>query len=253
MKLLIDIGNTRLKWALARGESISGHGSVLTNSVTPRMPLEMKNTLSSAKAFEVWISSVGSDKVLEMVAEAWFNSEVAVRVTVVETSSNANGIINGYADIESLGVDRWVALIGARFLHPSGHLIVVDAGTAVTVDWLDSDNTFQGGAILPGPKLMHDALVDSTAGIESQFRGTTQIVGKDTAECVNSGVSYGLVGAVENVINEMKKVINQPSEVLLTGGASAALADHLAILNKHCADLVLVGLLAISLQKGSGS
>ena len=243
MKLLIDIGNTRSKFALANGVGVQPAFEVdhadLTEGV---LESHCSDTLKLSSA---WISSVGPNSVFASI-DLWISRRFKILPEKVLVSEERCGISNGYHDLEKLGVDRWVAAIGARSLHPANDLIIVDAGTAITVDWLSRNDVFEGGVIIPGYALMHSALVDNTAGIKSSVEPTQRIIGKTTHECVNSGLSFGVAGAVERIVIEMQQHINMPSKVILTGGFSSTLAQNLKfdfVADQH---LVLTGLAAIA-------
>ena len=143
-------------------------------------------------------------------------------------------------------MDRWVAAIGARVVIPAGHVIIVDAGTAVTIDWLSDDNIYEGGVILPGLSLMHASLNSKTAGIKSIYTQADKIIGRTTEECVNSGVSYGLIGGVERVIEEMMLKIPEPATILLTGGSASILMAMSKLEMSLQENLVLLGVAKVS-------
>lgn len=251
--LLVDIGNTRLKWSLREHRKVLSSGAINGNAIIGQ-PLSADFAAALRHlppAGKVWISCVGQATVLDWLLNLCREELAHGQINIAEVTEFSAGIHNDYADPKRLGVDRWLAAIGARSHEPSGDLIVVDAGTAVTVDWLSAANVYQGGAILPGAALMHDVLVGQTVGIKSAYQPTKQIVGKNTSECVNSGVGYGLVGAIERVINEMQKYINQPTKVLLAGGAANSLVGFMATPARVYPDLVLAGLQVLAEQAES--
>lgn len=244
MTVLIDIGNTQLKWAVSTGANqFSASGVIATEDSLKgaKLPSAIEHALREG-ATHVWVSSVAQPTVVEQLKRAWFSGVEKERFHCVAVLDEVAGITNAYQDLDKLGADRWVAAIGSRALVKSGDLIVIDAGTAVTVDWLDRDNVYQGGVILPGAAMMHDALVSRTAGIKSKFTVSFQIIGKTTSDCVNSGVSYGLIGAVERVVSEMRDLIRRPVKVVLTGGAAPFLSGALTFEKLLVSDLVLHGL-----------
>ena len=221
MKLvLFDIGNTRLKWATADRGDLDQFGVFDSHSAEelPEPPAAIKNHLADPHT-EVWFCTVGSSQMEHQVRSAWFGCVDEDRIHHAEVSKKLGGFSNDYQNLDRLGVDRWVACLGARQLKAEGDLIVLDAGTAITIDWLDQDNCFQGGVILPGHRLMHDSLVSNTEGIKSTLNPSERIIGKTTSECVNSGVSFGLVGAVERVVADMSKHISRPITLIGCGGA----------------------------------
>ena len=245
MKLLFDIGNSRLKWAIARAGQLVSSGAEDADRVDGDLLSELFATVD--RPTSVWVSNVGTEKKLDVLL-SWLEMRYELVASVVQVNGSACGIQNGYHDLASLGVDRWVAALGARSINPVGDIIIIDAGTAVTIDWLSAKNIFEGGVILPGLVLMHDALVTRTAGIQSDYFDTQQIIGKTTQECVNSGVVFGLSGAVERVVDEMQKTIGKPANIILTGGGAGTLIDKMRLVASCEPDLVLYGLLKFASQ-----
>ncbi|NNC98677.1 MAG: type III pantothenate kinase [Gammaproteobacteria bacterium] len=245
MVLLFDIGNTRLKWALCNA------GQIVESGVHDSAQICRQNLTDwlaeLPKPQSIWISCVGKDAQSEFLS-AWLLTHFALQAVVVGVTDSACGIRNGYLDHERLGVDRWLAAIGARTLVSSGDVIVVDAGTAITIDWLSRDNVYEGGVILPGANLVHDVLEGQTAGIAASQADTDNIIGKTTGECVNSGIIYGLAGAVERIVNEMQKTIQQPASIVLTGGGADMLWSKVNLPAVVEQNLVFIGLLEIAGQ-----
>jgi len=245
MKLVFDIGNTRLKWGLADSGKLVQTGYVNVDEFTPIKLAQQIDHLDRIQ--EAYLCSVAAPSILESVV-AWLNQQQQINSTVVHTQKTACGISNNYTAIEQLGVDRWIAALGARSLRAEGDLIIIDVGTALTIDWLSAENVFEGGVILPGHRLMHDALVGRTAGIQSEYLDNRQIIGKSTHECVNSGIGYGLAGGVERIVNEMCNIINNPVLILLTGGGAEALNSKIHLSARYEPHLVLLGLLDYAQQ-----
>ena len=242
MRLLFDIGNTRIKWALVDGAEIIANGALSSNSTEFT---QLSSQLSRYDIDSAYACSVNSERTLSAVQD-WLLTHYALQAVVIEVSQRVGKITNGYTQIDNLGVDRWVAAVGARRFIPNGDLIVVDVGTAITIDWLDADDVFQGGTILPGLVLMRDSLVSGTAHIESGHCHSTQIIGKTTAECVNSGVSYGALGAIERIVEEMRALIGREARIVLTGGGAESLISKLRLKVSYAPQLVLLGLLQLS-------
>ena len=244
MVLLFDIGNTRLKWALSNSNNIISTGAIDLTDLN-EIALDQQFT-SIDQPNSILLSSVASKSTCNMVT-TWLNDRFQAGVSIVKVTKSACDIHNLYSDASSLGVDRWVAAIGARHIVAQGDLIVIDVGTAVTIDWLSNENTFEGGVIFPGQALMHDSLVGRTAGIESEYSDRTQIIGKTTKECVNSGIGFGLAGAIERIVDEMNNNINRPTTVILTGGGSKSLTAKMKLDSINEPNLVLLGLLKLAI------
>lgn len=236
MKLLIDIGNTRVKWALI-DQQILVKGDADDWSALEKH----KDAIHSA-----WISCVGNDSIFKKVAKQ-VREICGIKPFSVKVTSSACGLVNQYKNLERLGVDRWIAAIGARALRPSGELIVIDVGTAVTIDCVDAKSNYLGGVILPGFAMMHDSLVGQTAGISSLRQDTVGVIGKNTQECVNAGAHYGLVGAIERVVSEMQADLGSESmDLLITGGDAGLVIASSHLPFDHQANLLFDGLIAVS-------
>lgn len=280
MKLLIDIGNTYLKYAFYDDDrNIGKQSSVLVPSDRFGEFAKDLSRISVSGVKEAWIVSVAKPEITELVTQQWLADLAQNQVHVITVTAEFSGFTNQYFEIDKLGADRWVAAIGARKLQPLGDLIVIDAGTAVTIDWLDRDNRFQGGVILPGARLMHESLVGQTANIQATLSESSTLIGRNTTECVNAGVRYGMIGAVNYVIRQMMNHVNRPVVVVLAGGMAEMLKDETKamlknVLNKEypssssievipndepsqnvglivCADLVLQGLAYFADKGGS--
>ncbi|MFT5574360.1 MAG: type III pantothenate kinase [Cryomorphaceae bacterium] len=242
MRLLCDIGNTRLKWAVEESGEFIASGA-LANGDLAGLLLSLPKVHPSS----VWVSCVGPEQQFEAFKQLC-KEEFDLGVTRAKVSQSECGVSNGYQDQLKLGVDRWIAALGVRRIVERGAVIVIDAGTALTIDLLDQDNIYQGGAILPGATLMHDSLVARTQGIDSSLISSPPVVGKTSMECVNSGVHYGLVGAVDRVVKKMQKSLPRKAALLITGGDASFIKGHTKYKMLGVEHLVLIGLLAIADQ-----
>jgi type III pantothenate kinase len=150
------------------------------------------------------------------------------------------GVTNGYDEPSRLGADRWAALIGARARVGSA-CVVVNAGTAITVDSLSRDGQFLGGIILPGLETMLHALEVRTAGLR-RLPGSHRDFPTTTADAMTTGVVDAAVGAVQRVQGRLALLVRGEVRTLLSGGAAESLRPHLAD-GCECVDqLVLEGL-----------
>lgn len=237
MILAIDAGNTRIKWGVHADGKWCEQGVVF--------PAQIQTLQARAQAAAVAVvANVAGEDVAERV-EALLADAPARRVWV-RASRSQGGVANGYDDPAQLGADRWAALIGARFIHPASCL-VVNAGTATTVDVLDHAGNFQGGVILPGLDLMRASLASRTAQLpltEGQYRATP----RNTADAIFSGCLNAQAGAVDRMFS---LIANQPGALcVLSGGAANALAPVLNIPLRHVENLVLEGLVRIGMESG---
>lgn len=261
MNLLFDVGNTRIKWAFEQDGKLFAQGAILARGISESALLDAMQDYPEPA--HIWISNVGSAAVLECLM-SFLQKRYEVLSTQVQVSQQCCGIYNNYQEPGNLGVDRWVAAIGARSIVENGNVIVVDVGTAINIEWLSAANSYEGGVILPGTALMHDSLVGNTAGIESSFYHRDQIIGRSTSECVNSGVGFGLGGAVDRVVEEIEvEIINieskllksvdkqlsgcsQNIEIVVTGGGYCSIKSHAVDRAIVEPNLVLLGLQRIA-------
>lgn len=243
MHLLIDLGNSRLKWAQ--------YAPDLWNTGAARLDAEKNSRSLFDKAWEkiakpqrVVVCSVSSQERLNAL-EQWVRARWSVTAHVVHPQAEHLGVKNRYRNPQQLGADRWAALIGARGLTVQA-ACVVDAGTAVTVEALSAGGEFLGGAIFPGLHLLRDSLTRGTQAIPLAAGDATQILGRSTGDGVTAGTLFGLVGAVERLMDEYRKTLGEPMQVFLTGGDAPALAAYLRVPVTQVPDLVLKGLARIA-------
>ncbi|NMG36725.1 type III pantothenate kinase [Azoarcus sp. TTM-91] len=238
MILLLDVGNTRIKWRLQAAtagappqEGNLGHDELAG----------LAELLAAHPAIQ---RIVGSNVAGPTVAAEIARLAGARRITPewVRPSAAQCGVRNHYLLPETLGADRWAALIGARATH-TGPVLVATAGTATTLDLLDGEGNFLGGAILPGVELMRRALAGNTAQLPLAD-GNYSETPRSTADAIHSGVLHAQAGAVERMF---RQIAHQPAALcLLGGGAANAFSKLLQIPLRRTENLVLDGLGLIS-------
>ena len=241
MRLLVDVGNSRIKWARLDDGKLEA-GSHLERAE----PLEdLLNTAWSAieAPSEVLICSVAGDSFDPRMAR-WILDHWGLRPEWFRVGPEALGLVNGYADYTQLGSDRWAAMLGARSVH-AGPLGVIDCGTAVTLDVVDADGRHLGGLILPGLALMQRSLLTGTARIREAAPLPRAILGRSTAECVASGTGFGLAGALERCVEEVDR-LRDGLVWIATGGSWPQLEPMVPRRIHYDADLVLRGLARMS-------
>ncbi len=193
MKLLIDAGNTRIKWALV-GEEIWLRSGVL--------PVEQASELSHQFAglegiSQVWVSNVAGEEIAQHIRNACAQFDQPRFIVAREAQC---GVRNGYSSPSRLGSDRWAALIAAWHLV-RGTCLVVNSGTATTVDALSATGKFIGGLILPGMELMQRSLRDAAVQLQAAQlqpgQGEYAPFPLNTADALYSGVLQASCGAIE--------------------------------------------------------
>jgi type III pantothenate kinase len=238
MILAVDAGNTRVKWGLWHDRGFVARGSVLTADAAA-----LANALQGlARPRQTIGCNVAGTEVAARIEAALVPGELSVRW--VQSERRQCGVTSGYAEPAQLGADRWCALIAAR-MRLTGPSLVVNAGTAVTIDALTGDGFFLGGLILPGMALMADALARATAGLPRQT-GRLETFPTSTANAIHSGALQAVCGAVERMAQAMSAAGHPQPQLVLSGGAAETLAPLLARPAVVAPDLVLEGLVAIA-------
>lgn len=238
MDLLIDLGNSRLKWA----QSAPGKwapGAVL------HAQQDMAALLDGAwtkveKPKRVVMASVAAETTRAALAD-WCRRRWALEPVAIRAQKEQLGVKHCYAQPESFGADRWAALIAVRGMTQS-NACIVDCGTAVTVDALAANGEFRGGAIFPGLRLLRESLLRGTGGIRAAEGRTDSALGCSTPDAVAGGTQHGLVGAVALLVAEQIAALGGEAEVFLTGGDAPLLRAHLKPPVREVPDLVLKGL-----------
>ncbi len=233
MNLDIDIGNTRIKWRVMDGAYVVERGVQLTESVRQGSPLDV----GALKDIDrVRISSVAEDDIVKKL-QSQCCSQLGVWPQLAEVSETAASVICGYQDYSQLGVDRWLALVAA-YNKFNASVIVVDAGSAVTIDIVEAGGVHCGGYIVPGLNLMHHALWQGTTQVKVEAAQLLEIdsPGKTTQQAVDRGCLILLVAMIERLIAR-----NQ-SRLVITGGDAEQLHSALNVDAALCPELVLEGL-----------
>lgn len=242
MRLLIDLGNTRLKWAQQTTGAWHTDAAVLAgHDVAPLLDKAWRAIPAPEK---IVISSVSSPETLKVVTR-WIERNWSIAPHVLRARAEQLGVKSGYTDPATLGADRWAALIAVRGLA-SSPACVVDCGTAVTVDALSADGEFLGGVIFPGLHLLRSSLTHGTHGIKVAEGNDAECLARSTADGVAAGTLFGLVGALEHLIQEYRKTLGEGMLVFLTGGDAARLAPRLNQKTVQVPDLVLKGLARVA-------
>jgi type III pantothenate kinase len=250
MILLIDIGNTRIKWAqLERGtlgpQSAAVHSKWTVNEFIDAI------LRPTPRPERVLIGNVGGATIAD-VALAALTQTWQMDAQFVHSSAAAGGVRNGYVDPQKLGVDRWLAVIGAYSIQHSA-ACVVSVGTATTIDGVDALGQHLGGVIVPGPDLMVSSLLQNTSEIARRAeQGSTKesLFADNTLGAVTQGAAHALAALVERAVEAMRRQVGEMPAVLLTGGASARIESALKVSYKSVPDLVLRGLAVLA--KGAG-
>ncbi len=238
MLLVIDIGNTRTKWALADDAGKLKEAQACLNIDIAASALARAATLAS-KAIVANVAGEGMAAQVMKILQP-----LAVNFATVGTQ--ASGVNNGYAEPTQLGIDRWAALVAAWHInkHPS---LVVNAGTAITMDALDSKGRFFGGTIMPGLRLMQASLAGNTA-LLNVSEGSATDFATNTQDAIESGGLNAVCGAIGIMLKRLEKHSGWLPKLILSGGDANKIAEALKLSSKQVImteNIVLQGLMLL--------
>jgi type III pantothenate kinase len=238
--LAVDAGNSRVKWGLHDGRVFVRDGWILHADLDA---LDAQWSALPAPS-SIVIANVAGDELGQRLRKFAGRWQTAPR-WVSSTRSQA-GVSNLYDEPSQLGVDRWAALIGARRLS-SDACVVVNAGTAMTVDALTAKGEFIGGIIVSGFDLMHEALAANTALLSSQH-GDFSSFPRNTCDAITSGAIQASCGAVERMRGAMLAAGHREPVLVFSGGTGELVAHHMGRPVRVVDKLVLEGLVQIAME-----
>ena len=230
-RLLLDAGNTRLKWAVVENSTWLAQGSAPYSDLSAL-------TLVIEQHATCFIASVVRAQHEEQIATLL--ASCSISPTWLTTESTCLDVSNGYLNSRQLGVDRWMGLLASRERSHAATL-VVSVGTAMTVDALSAEGEFLGGLIVPGVVLMQRALQQGTEKV-AEVSGVCQIFPRTTVDAVQSGIIAALCGAIQRQFEHLTKVAGKPPCVILTGGDAETLLPFLNMKVELAPLLVLEGM-----------
>jgi type III pantothenate kinase len=242
MMLLVDIGNSRVKWATCDRGDLGAQRAEPHAGWTVE---DWRRTLLDVPGIDrVLVASVAGGPSTAALNEA-VRAETGRPAVFVTTSLDAGGVRNAYADPKLLGVDRWLAVIAA-YRMTRGACCVADVGTAATLDGVSGDGQHLGGFIVPGPELMMRSLWGGTADLASRT-ATSGAAGQspfadNTRDAIERGCRLAVAAFVDRGVTDMTRHLGSPPALLLTGGAAPDIAPLLETSCEWVPDLVLRGL-----------
>jgi len=235
MNLLIDIGNTRLKWGMVEDHRIIAGQPLVHHQVTRHELLNIWEKISPPQ--RIAVACVSAKQLFEQVRLAALELWPGVDMISVNSQAQAFGVRNAYENPEKLGVDRWLSLVAARHCYP-GAACVIDCGTAITVDVLDASGRHLGGLIGPGLMLMKKSLSFGTEQLQFSEADHAFGLAANTEAAIHSGTLSAAAGLIEHVVARQPKNM----QVILTGGDAKLVAEQLVFKPIIDADIVLRGL-----------
>ena len=242
-QLLIDIGNTRLKWVLMQTDVLLAGGQW---GHYGEASLELSQIVIKEAPEQIVVSNVTGDKFRSEI-ERWAAKSFSLAVNFIVVPSKELGVTNGYSVADELGADRWVSLVACHHLFETD-ICVIDAGSALTIDLLNANGDHLGGYILPGITSMRRALKQDTMlkqEIKGMDNGAKLTPGKSTEQCINNGSLFALCQTIEAVVHNFEHESKRKVQCILTGGDGNQLSGNLGIAHILKPTLVLQGLAII--------
>jgi type III pantothenate kinase len=267
--LLIDAGNSRIKWALAdapgvfSGQGVFSHENGNGNRNDSVPPPGAATSLTAEPDWSslphpggAWISNVAGAEAAVRIDALIERHWPALPRTTIRARDRQCGVTNGYAEPGRLGSDRWAGLVGAHAAFPGEDLLIATLGTATTLEALDADGTFEGGLIAPGWTLMMRSLGEHTAQLPTLAADSASALAgdalarrwlaTDTRQAISAGSLLAQVGLIEQAWREFSRPRKAPTRLVLGGGAADAVARALSVPCTRHDGLVISGLALIA-------
>jgi len=248
--LLIDAGNTRIKWALAAPGAALGHWlaqGAHMHADAADFPAALTAALATAHPDtapaigRVLIANVAGQAVRDMLAGWLAAPQLQIPPQAIEWFASLPqraGIRNAYRNPAQLGCDRFAAAIGAHALCPGKAIVVANCGTATTIDAITAAGTFLGGMILPGLGLMATSLAKNTAQLPQVKPGKLpEGFADNTDDAILTGCLAAQAGAIERAFE-----LHQAVECIISGGAAPYVAPAVPVPHRHVENIVMIGL-----------
>lgn len=235
MILELDIGNSRIKWRWLAADGHAGARGYRARRELPEGPVPWSDLLPVQDIRRMRVANVAGAGIAADL-DRWAHDRLGIAPEYARATARMAGVTSGYLEPERLGIDRWLALLAAW--HELGRACVVaDAGTAVTVDVLDASGRHGGGYIVPGMRLMLEALLAGTSGVRPSPGAVATLA---AGQCTSDAVLRGCTAMTVALIERSRGAADWP--VVLTGGDAGLLAPWLAAPILLRPELVLDGL-----------
>ena len=235
MWLLLDLGNTRLKWAFASADGALSTMRALVHSNNPSCWGALLADLADRNVEQIALSSVAGARA-QTLRDVLRGLYPKLAILEAQSVKFCAGVTNGYDAYETLGVDRFLALLGA-YKMDAGTQMIAMLGTAMTIDVLHPGGKHAGGLIAPGPSLMQTSLHRGTANLPL-VSGHAHVIAQNTADAIYSGCHQACAALIQSVLQEFSG-----AQLIVSGGAAPAIVPLLSCPVLRVPDLVLQGLL----------
>ena len=257
--LLLDIGNSCLKWNIwqqgARQFSSETQRTDYKDRALAEVLDDQWRSIDNSIQ-NVFVANVAGDAIAKQV-ETWCVDHWGIHPKFAKTSASFKSVQNGYYHYGELGVDRWLAVIAAHERFPGKNAIVIDCGTALTVDAVTPNGQHHAGPIIPGRKMMFQALASNAADLSdmSEKNTSASVFADNTQKAIVSGVNFAISSVLDAVLSEMRQKLaaeNDASKIIViaTGGAAETVMSITHIKDFTIEpDLVLTGLRSMAVEK----
>jgi type III pantothenate kinase len=247
--LLVDIGNTRVKWAVLRGSKVGRMQAALHGG----KPAALRALVRGVRDVRYVVAVNVASAQLERALAAEVRQRFGIKPQFITSTREVLGVRNGYRDTWRLGADRWVGAVGAFHLLGGRPVVVANVGTALTIDAVDAQGKHLGGAIVPGPSTMIESLLAGTHGIRKRAGGKSSLrslFAADTASALGAGATHAAAAFIDRATSEAAAVMGARPVLILTGGAAPSLRTYIKSKSRMAPDLVLRSLAVFALAAG---
>ncbi len=264
MNLLLDIGNSRIKWLFHdHTENVFYSSGAMHHDKSDMQALFYEYWSNLDCPDKVLVSNVSGQHIADNL-DVWIKKEWKIEAEYVKTEAFSHGVHNAYSDYSKLGVDRWMVIIAAwlRYRRHEEAICVVDCGTATTIDGISESGQHLGGFIIPGHTVMQEILINNTSDIKmAKNILTRKILRKETSpgktlspvnfsssteEGVNSGCYLATISLIDSVVTSMQDDSGKQVNCIITGGDAEFVVEQLAGKFEYQPKLVLHGLAMLS-------
>jgi type III pantothenate kinase len=269
--LLIDAGNSRIKWVCVLADGTQTHAGAFGHDDAGRPNQPEWSTLPRPTG--AWISNVAGETVAQRLAALLDAQWPNLPRTTIQACERQCGVTNGYTTPSALGSDRWAGLIGAHAAFPSEPLLIATFGTATTLEALRADGLFVGGLIAPGWTLMMRSLGEHTAQLptldvhaartlltsggaardglphsDSDSKPHSPFFATDTPRSLSAGCALAQAGLIERMWHDLQQAWDVPVRLVVGGGAATEVTAALKVPHTRHDSLVLSGLALIAAE-----
>lgn len=250
MTWLVDIGNSSIKWAEYTAGKLAESQTFLRTQLG--IAEDLDSIWGNLQSPQQLICCSVAGEAFEQELMQWCQQVWELQPVFIRALEQGFGVTNAYTNTERLGADRWVAMVAAHQLVP-GASCVIDCGTATTIDVLQADGQHLGGLIIPGLRLMAEALTTRTQIVIDESEGdNTTLFARNTADAIHGGALYALVATLDRVYNDVEQALEMPVKRIITGGDATEILPLLSGEHQFMPDLVLQGLMIIAESMHTG-